>query len=79
MLVPGDAFGDESPWIVEIATQLSQEHQSITVLANGGAVSRKDIELSLAHERPVIALQGTGRFADELQAERNDRDGRACL
>jgi hypothetical protein len=66
ILVPGNQFGDESPWIVEAATILSKGHRSVTILINGGEVSRKDIELSLAHDRPVIALSRTGRLADEL-------------
>jgi hypothetical protein len=45
---------------------LSQDHRSVTILINGGDISRKDIELSIAHGRPVIALGGTGRLADEL-------------
>ena len=73
ILVPGSQFGDESPWIVDAATLLSQNHQSVTVLINGGEISRKDIELSLEHGRPVIALSRTGRLADELarQPERH--------
>jgi hypothetical protein len=66
ILVPGNQFGDESPWIVDAATALSKDHQSVTILINGGEVSRKDIELSLEHGRPVIALSRTGRLADEL-------------
>lgn len=73
ILVPGSQFGDESPWIVDTATILSKDHKSVTILINGGEVSRKDIELSLEKGRPVIALSRTGRLADELarQPERN--------
>src|SRR5689334_13070029 len=66
ILVPGSHFGDESPWIVDAATLLSKDHQSVTILINGGEVSRKDIQLSLENGRPVIALSHTGRLADEL-------------
>lgn len=69
ILVPGDQFGDESPWIVDAATILSKGHQSVTILINGGEVSRKDIELSLEHGRQVIALSRTGRLADELSRQ----------
>jgi hypothetical protein len=51
---------------------LSSAHRSVTILINGGEVSRKDIELSLANGRPVIVLSGTGRLADEL-ANRSDQ------
>jgi TRPM family ion channel len=69
ILVPGSQFGEESSWIVETATLLSREHRSVTILINGGDVSRKDIELSLEKGRPVIALSRTGRLADELARE----------
>ena len=74
ILVPGSQFGDESPWIIDTATLLSKDHQSVTILINGGEVSRKDIQLSLEHGRQVIVLSRTGRLADELarQPTRND-------
>jgi hypothetical protein len=71
ILVPGNNFGDESPWIVDAATILSKGHRSVTILVNGGEVSRRDIELSLEKERPVIALSRTGRLADELSRQPN--------
>lgn len=73
ILVPGSQFGDESPWIFDAATLLSQGHGSVTILINGGEVSRKDVQLSLENGRPVIALSRTGRLADELaiQPERD--------
>jgi hypothetical protein len=69
ILVPGSEFGDESPWIFDTATILSKGHQSVTILINGGEVSRKDINLSLDNGRPVIAVSRTGRLADELAME----------
>lgn len=69
ILVPGEEFGDESPWIVEVATLLSKDHKSVTLLINGGEVSRKDIQLSLESGRRVIVLSRTGRLADELASQ----------
>ncbi len=69
ILVPGSQFGDESPWIVDAATILSHDHRSVTILINGSDVSRKDIDLSLAIGRPVIALSRTGQLADELATD----------
>jgi hypothetical protein len=66
ILVPGSQFGDESAWIVDTATTLSKGNRSVTILINGGEISRKDIDLSLEHGRPVIALSRTGRLADEF-------------
>ena len=69
ILVPGSQFGDESPWIVDAASLLSRDQQSVTILINGGEISRKDIDLSLEIGRPVIALSRTGRLADELSQD----------
>jgi len=71
ILVPGNQFGDESPWIVDTATIASKGHRSVTILINGGEVSRKDIDLSLKKGRPVIALSRTGRLADEIARQPN--------
>ena len=74
ILVPGSQFGDESPWITSAATLLSNGRQSVTILINGGEVSRKDIQLSLEIGRRIIVLSRTGQLADELarQPVRND-------
>ena len=69
MLVPGAHFGDESRWIVDAASALSRGCASVTILINGGDASQKDIELSVGNGRPVIALGGTGRLANELASE----------
>jgi hypothetical protein len=72
ILVPGDRFGEDSPWLADAASCLSQDSRSVTILANGGGVARKDIDLSLERDRPVIALAGTGRLADQM-AGQSDR------
>jgi hypothetical protein len=66
LLVPGDRWGDESPWIARVATLLAGEAPSVTVLAHGGEISRQDVAHSLAAGRPVLVIAGTGRLADEL-------------
>ena len=69
ILVPGRQFGDESLWIFDTATLLSKGQRALTILINGGNISRKDIELSVKKGRLVIALDGTGRLANELAME----------
>jgi hypothetical protein len=71
ILVPGSKFGDESQWIVDTASILSIGHHAVTVLINGGEVSRKDVELSLENGRSVVALSRTGRLADEIARQPN--------
>lgn len=68
VLVPGSEWGDESPWIAETASVLSQNAPSVTILMNGGSISLKDIQESVAEERLVVVLAGTGRLADQIAA-----------
>ena len=65
-LIPGDNWGDESSWISKIATKITGNHKSITVLVNGGNISRQDVEYSLLENRPTFVIRGTGRLADEI-------------
>lgn len=65
-LIPGDDWGDESGWIARIATAIAKEERSITVLVNGGNISRQDVEYSLLEKRPTYVMRGTGRMADEI-------------
>lgn len=66
ILVPGSEWGDESPWIADVATALSGRSPSVTILLNGGNASIVDIRASIADGRPVVVIAGSGRLADEL-------------
>jgi hypothetical protein len=65
-LIPGDDWGDESGWISKIATSISRNEKSVTILVNGGKISRTDVEYSLLENRPTVIMRGTGRLADEI-------------
>lgn len=65
-LIPGDDWGAESAWISKIATGIAGDRKSITVLVNGGMISRHDVEYSLLENRPTFVMRGTGRLADEI-------------
>lgn len=66
VFIPGDDWGDESAWISKIATAIAGEKKSITILINGGNISRTDVEYSLLENRPTFVMRGTGRMADEI-------------
>jgi len=66
LLVPGGAWGDESPWIARVAGELAGGWPSVTVLVNGGEIAYADVEHSLLAGRPVLAVAGSGRTADQL-------------
>ena len=65
-LIPGDDWGAESGWISKIASAVAGDNKSITVLINGGNISRTDVEYSLMEKRPTFVIRGTGRLADEI-------------
>ena len=66
LLIPGENWGDESAWIAKIATAIAIDQRSITILINGGDISRTDVEYSLMENRPTFVMRGTGRMADEI-------------
>jgi len=78
VLVPGTGWGDESPWLADVASQLADQSPSVTVLVNGGEIALDDVNRSVEAGRPVLVLDGSGRVADELAAALGDRaDGAA--
>ena len=74
-LVPGTHWGDEAPWLSQIAADIAGQLPSLTILINGGNIARQDVALSLAIGRPVLIFRNTGRLADELAAQANERVG----
>jgi hypothetical protein len=68
VLVPGKAWGDESPWITRVADVLSHQTPSVTLLINGGQIAWLDVTNSVKAGRSVVILAGSGRTADTLTA-----------
>ncbi len=68
VLVPGDQWGAESPWIAQTATVLAAGAPSVTVLVNGGEIAYTDVEGSVQARRRVVVVAGSGRTADTLAA-----------
>ena len=73
VIVPGDHWGAESPWIARTATVLAGTAPSITVLINGGEIAYSDAERSV-QVRPQSRRHrrvGTDRRRDRSGARRN--------
>jgi len=75
ILVPGDQWGDESPWIDATAACLADGCPTLTLVAAGGRITRLDVLQGLGSGRPLIVIAGTGGVADEIADW--CRDGRA--
>jgi hypothetical protein len=73
ILVPGDSWGDESPWLSRVAAAIADGQPSVTLVVNGGEVTYDDIRHSLQAGRPVIVVAGTGRTADAIAAAARGR------
>jgi hypothetical protein len=67
--IPGAAWGDEIPWLSALVSDIAGDAPSALLLVGGGDVSRADVAEHLAHGRPVVALNGTGRLADALDPD----------
>jgi hypothetical protein len=68
VLVPGSQWGDESPWLVHVASVLADKEPSVTVLVNGGEIALKDVSENVKAGRSVLVIAGSGRLADTLAA-----------
>ncbi len=68
VLVDGEDWGEESHLLVEMASAVSarRSHSVIGVLINGGRITQQDVYLAVAKELPILVLEGSGRFADEV-------------
>ena len=80
VLVPGSRWGEESPWLAAIASQLAGDAPSVTVVINGGEVTFDDAARSVEAGRPVLVVAGSGRAADAMAAalQDNSQDKRAA-
>ena len=74
VLVPGTDWGDESPWLADVADAIAAGRASLTMVVNGGEITYDDVARSIARGRPVVVLAGTGRTADAIAAARAGRD-----
>ncbi len=68
VLIPGSDWGDESPWLANVATVIAKGAPSVAVLVNGGEISKKDVSENHKANRTVLAVAGSGRLADTLCA-----------
>jgi hypothetical protein len=66
IVVPGEAWGDESPWLARVATAMAEDAPVAGLLLGGGDVSADDVRHLLAIPAPVFAVSGSGRLADAL-------------
>jgi len=59
-------WGSETGAMYEIFARLARDRPSVTIVANGGAVTVDEIGRNLAQRRPMIVVAGSGRAADAV-------------
>lgn len=68
VVVPGEHWGAEAPWIARTATVLAGTTGSVTVLINGGQIAYSDVQHSVEAGRPVLVVSGSGGAAEVFAA-----------
>lgn len=66
--VPGSWFGDETRWLFMAADHVGGG-SAATIVVNGGRLTLDEAHQRLASGRAVIAVQGSGRAADQLAGD----------
>lgn len=68
LLVPGSEFGDEIEWLFAAADHLAGA-SAPTLVVNGGDMTMVEARMRIDLGHPVVAVEGSGRAADELAAD----------
>ena len=76
ILTDGDQFGAESELMIQLAYTLSGKgaKKRLVMVVNGGEIVRKEAHLCSTRKPrfPLLVLEGSGRFADELASARQN-------
>ena len=66
LMVDADAWGGETPTMLEVCRALGRRGRVLALVAGGGQQTMVEIDGHRSDGRPVIVLAGTGRLADDL-------------
>ena len=69
LMVAGDAWGDETSFLLALCRELDRRGPMVALVAGGGRQTLVEVEGHLVDRRSVVVLQGTGRAADDLAAQ----------
>jgi hypothetical protein len=78
VVVPGDQWEDSVPWLGRVGAAIAADAPSVTMLVNGGQISYADVAHSLAADRHVLVVGGTGGTADQITAAERGKDSDAA-
>ena len=72
--VKGEQWGDETPMLSRVVTELAVPGRAAVLLLGGGDGARVEVREHLRQRRPIVVLGGSGRLADEIAAGIAGRD-----
>jgi hypothetical protein len=70
VLVESNEWGGETEKMLELASSFNAP--IVAILVNGGAIAADETLQSVRNGWPLVVIQGSGRFADELSAAARD-------
>jgi hypothetical protein len=66
VLVETNEWGGETETMYELVKVFSEGCPSIAILINGGAITKNEVLYNVRQRRPIIVIEGSGRYADEV-------------
>lgn len=73
VLVESDEWGGETETMYALAKELTKGRAPVvTVLVNGGAVTREEVLRGVRQGWPLIVIEGSGRLADQIAKLRRE-------
>jgi hypothetical protein len=66
VLVETNEWGGETETMYELAKVFSESCPSVAILIDGGAIAKNEVLYNVRQKRPIIVIEGSGRFADEI-------------
>jgi SLOG in TRPM, prokaryote len=66
VLVETNEWGGETETMYELANVFSEGCPSVAILINGGDIAKNEVLYNVRQRRPIIVIEGSGRFADEV-------------
>lgn len=66
VLTPGQNWGDETAWLIDIVASYARKAPVQVLLVNGGTIAKNEVLQSVRRGWPILVLEGSGRLADEI-------------
>lgn len=66
VLVPSNSWGSETETMYRLAESLAESIAVVTIVVNGGGISKNEVMSSVRQGWPLLVIEGSGRLADDI-------------